>query len=182
MGDFLFNFISKMELLVALCFTSFRVHPDVFKELNRRVTEEIVPLRPPSFWFHLGPKPPNANDHSVPRIHSDEIVHPIDWFYSPPKFDWHRPPGNLWASSMISIMGFEIQNCFPILQINMEIMIVILMMNVVWKKLRRGRAEEVRVLIKGTSIMKTIISFNFRKEMRKIATAYIVLHNVHSTS
>ena len=95
MGDFLFNFISKMELLVALCFTSFRVHPDVFKELNRRVTEEIVPLRPPSFWFHLGPKPSNANDHSVPRIHSDEIVHPIDWFYSPPKFDWYCPPGNL---------------------------------------------------------------------------------------
>jgi len=92
MGGFLFNFVSKMDHLVALCFASFRIHSDVLKKLNRRVAQEIVPLRPPSFWFHLGPKLPNANDSSVPRVHSDEIVHPIYFFHSPPKFDWYYPP------------------------------------------------------------------------------------------
>lgn len=120
-GDCLFNFVSKMELL-AFSFTSVRVHPDVFKELSRRFIESIVPLRPPSFWFHLGSQPPNANDHLVPRIHSDEIVHHIDWFHASPKFDWYCPAGNLWASLIIRMMGliFEIQNRFPEINISTD--------------------------------------------------------------
>lgn len=66
--NFLFSFVSDMENPVALCFTSYRIHSQVFNRVTGRVVEEVVPLRPPSFWFHLGQTLLEENDPAVPRI------------------------------------------------------------------------------------------------------------------
>lgn len=71
-----------MENLVALCITGFSINPKAIREVNRRIAEDILPVRP-SFWFHLGYDAIAANDPSVPRIHY-EIVNPIDNFYTAP--------------------------------------------------------------------------------------------------
>ena len=83
-ADFLVGFISKMEDLQALCLATFQLDPIVIEEVKRRVVEEIIPDRP-SFWLHLGNVLPKANDPAVPRIHY-EIVNPLNYFYTPPKF------------------------------------------------------------------------------------------------
>ena len=84
-GNFLVSFALEMERLVLLCMMGFQIDPDVIKDVNRRIYEELLPNRP-AFWLHLGLNLPRENDPSVPRIHHDEIINPIDWFYAPPKF------------------------------------------------------------------------------------------------
>lgn len=84
--DLLIAFVEKMPELVALCLVGFQIDPITIKVISRRLTEEIVrPLRP-SLWFHIGQELPTANDPSAPRIHFDEIVNPLDKFYTPPHF------------------------------------------------------------------------------------------------
>jgi len=85
--NFLFPFVSNMEHLVAFCLCSSRFgDPDnIFERVNLRFVREIIPGRS-SFWFHLGEFLPNENEPSVPRVHSDEILHPIEWFDTPPQF------------------------------------------------------------------------------------------------
>lgn len=174
MGDFLFNFVSKMDHPVALCFASFRIRSDIFKKLNRRVTREIVPLRAPSFWFHLGPKLPNVNDSSVPRVHSDEIVHPIYCFHSPTKFDWYCPPSlNVWVDD-ITYMGFWIsRTVFLFFQVNIEMIEIWCNSNcycivpyLVFGNVIEQKLEEVLILLFkiGTgSPMKMIVTYGFEK-------------------
>ena len=76
------DFATVMERLVALCFLGFRITPNVARKVNRRLMEEVIPLRP-SFWFYietLQTQFPNVNDTRIPRIHHDEIVNPIGGF------------------------------------------------------------------------------------------------------
>ena len=84
--DTVVKFTTAMKLLVALCFVTpilldRTTVDDVVAELNHYV----VPQRP-AFWFHFGSSLPRANDPSVPRIHYDEIVCPINYYDMAPDF------------------------------------------------------------------------------------------------
>ena len=82
--ELIVEFAKGMVHLVCLGFFGFRFHPSAAEMIQRRITEEVVPLRP-AFWYHLGRKLPNESDVSVPRIHYEEIVNPIiDRFSVPP--------------------------------------------------------------------------------------------------
>ena len=83
--DFLVTFVKKMPHLVVLCLAGIQFDPNAVEVVKRRFTEEILPDRP-AFWLYLGSNLPEENDPSVPRIHSIEIVNPIEWFYTPPEF------------------------------------------------------------------------------------------------
>jgi len=84
--DLFVGFATEMDRLVALCFAGFKVTPKVVHKVNRRVKREIIPHRP-AFWFHLDENLPKANDLSVPRIHIQEVVEPIDVYCpTPPAF------------------------------------------------------------------------------------------------
>ncbi len=85
LSDYLIDFVSKMGNLVAFCFTGFDIQPFVLEAVRSRLSEEILPNRP-SLWFYFGRVLPNANDPSVPRVHYDEIVNPIDPFNALPMF------------------------------------------------------------------------------------------------
>ena len=74
-----------MGNLVAFCFTGFDIQPFVQEAVRSRLSAEILPNRP-SLWFYFGRVLPNANDPSVPRVHYDEIVNPIDPFNALPMF------------------------------------------------------------------------------------------------
>jgi len=83
--DSLVNFAVKMDHLVALCLAGFHIDPEIIHNVYQRVEKEkeILPPRP-SFWFYLARQRPAENDCSIPRIHCDEVVNPIDGFYAPP--------------------------------------------------------------------------------------------------
>ena len=82
--EFLFNFAERMEHLIAFCL-SVNINHQVIKVLETRFIQEILPNRP-AFWFHLGSSLPRPNDCRVPRVHYDEIISPINYFDTPPKF------------------------------------------------------------------------------------------------
>jgi hypothetical protein len=81
--EFLFSFVDQMEHLIAFCL-SVNINHQVIKVLETRFLQEILPHRP-AFWSHLGSSLP-TNDCRVPRVHFDEIISPINYFDSPPKF------------------------------------------------------------------------------------------------
>jgi len=83
--DFLVPFVTKMTRLVCLCLVGFDCDPSEVQQLNQRFTREILPNRP-EFWFYVGPQLPEGNDQTVPRVHYDEIICPIDAFRAPPIF------------------------------------------------------------------------------------------------
>jgi len=83
--DFLLSFVSEMTHLVAICLVGFHFDSIQVDVLKKRFTEEVVPHRP-AFWFYVGPKLPRGNDTTIPRIHYDEIVRPVEAFYAPPRF------------------------------------------------------------------------------------------------
>jgi len=80
--DTILPFVKEMPHLVALCLARFPIDSSVIEE---QFMAEVVPDRP-SFWFHLGADLPKASDISVPRIHHEGIVYPIDPFDAPPHF------------------------------------------------------------------------------------------------
>ena len=80
--DSILPFVKEMPHLVALCLAGFPIDSSVVEE---QFMAEVVPDLP-SFWFHLGPTLPKASDISVPRIHHEGIVYPIDPFDAPPHF------------------------------------------------------------------------------------------------
>ena len=86
LGQLIVEFLSKMKNLVAFSFTGYKIEPDVQEAVRGHVATEILPGSP-SFWLHLGKSLPEANDPGVPRVHYDEIVHPIDPYYALPKFE-----------------------------------------------------------------------------------------------
>ncbi len=81
----LLSFVSKMTHLVAFCLVGFQIDRKVVEVIKQRLTDEILPDRS-AFWFHVGPELPKGNDLSVPRVHYDEVINPIDAYYAPPKF------------------------------------------------------------------------------------------------
>ncbi len=83
--DSLVSFAKKMTHLVALSLIGFQIDRPTAEHVHQRLLKEIIPLRPP-FWFYLGPKLPEDNDTSVPRIHYEEMVNPIDAWNAPPQF------------------------------------------------------------------------------------------------
>ena len=83
--NFLVPFVKEMKHLVCLCLVGFDCDPSEVEKLNQRFNGEILIDRP-SFWFHVGPKLPEGNDQTVPTVHYDEIVCPIDAFRAPPRF------------------------------------------------------------------------------------------------
>ena len=83
--EFVVPFAKGMTHLVVLGLIGFPFDPSAAEEIRRRLSEEVVPHRE-AFWFDLGENLPTENDTSVPRIHYDEIVAPINPLYAPPKF------------------------------------------------------------------------------------------------
>ena len=76
----LLTFVKEMPHLVALCLAGLSI--DCNGVVNRQLIEETTPERP-AFWCHLSRNLPRANE--VPKIHYEEIVHPIKQWYSLPR-------------------------------------------------------------------------------------------------
>jgi len=72
-----------MPHLVALCLAGLGI--DSNGVVKRQLIEEVIPERP-AFWFHLSRNLPTANDPSIPKIHYEEIVYPIEEWFTPPRF------------------------------------------------------------------------------------------------
>lgn len=82
--DSLFDFVTKMKRLIALCLVGFEMHPIDRQQLEYRFRNEILPERPP-LWHHLHKEElPKATDATAPKVHLDEIVDPFDPFFAPP--------------------------------------------------------------------------------------------------
>jgi len=79
--EFVVEFAKGMVHLVCLGFFGFRFDSSAAEVIEKRLTEEVVPLRP-AFWFHLGRRLPNENDDSVPRVHYEGIVNLCDPCFS----------------------------------------------------------------------------------------------------
>ena len=82
MSDAIIRFASKMPRLVALCIVFFRLNSDVIEEVNRRITEEVLPSKP-SLWFCLNNSEPNPTNSTVPFIHYQQMVSPLPFWASP---------------------------------------------------------------------------------------------------
>ena len=84
--DILFKFVSSMKHLVAFCFISASEYElGSVSELKRKFDEFIIPNRP-AFWYHVDQHFPNVNDPTVPLVHFDEIVCPINYYDVSPNF------------------------------------------------------------------------------------------------
>ncbi len=80
--DSILRCIKGAPHLVALCLVGFPIDSSV---LDGQFMAEILPDRP-AFWFYLGSELPKASDLTVPRIHYNGIVNPIDPMYALPSF------------------------------------------------------------------------------------------------
>jgi len=80
--DAILPFVKGMPHLVALGLLGFPIDSCL---VEQQLIDEIVPNRP-AFWSFLGSELPKASDLSVPRIHYEEIVDPIDPYYDSPRF------------------------------------------------------------------------------------------------
>ena len=84
--DILYDFVERMKRLVAFCFISASgFELDTVAELKRKFDDLIIPNRP-AFWYHVDKDLPNVIDPTVPRIHYDEIVGPLNYFEISPNF------------------------------------------------------------------------------------------------
>lgn len=83
-ADFLVKFALKMKRLTCLCLCFYGIDRALLTEANRRIVEEVVPLRP-ALWFHLDNGPPNPADRSVPTVHYHEMFY-LSRFFSLPTF------------------------------------------------------------------------------------------------
>jgi hypothetical protein len=76
----IFKLVSSMPDLVGLCFiTTSEIQPETVAKLKQKFDELIIPIRP-TFWCHVDKYLPRATDPTVPRIHYDQIVCPIEYF------------------------------------------------------------------------------------------------------
>ena len=78
----LVKFVKEMPHLVALCLAGLAI--DCNGAVKRRLIEEVLPERP-AFWCHLSRNLP-SDDPSIPKIHYEDIVYPMEEWYSPPRF------------------------------------------------------------------------------------------------
>lgn len=81
--EFILKFAKGMKKLVCLGIFGFPFKRSAVRVIQQKLRKEVLPLRP-TFWFRLGKELPVENDTSVPRIHYDEMVRPIDRYYVPP--------------------------------------------------------------------------------------------------
>ena len=82
----LMSFVENTPHLVALCLVGFKIDPVIVNVISGRLTDEIIRPHRPSFWFHIAQELPSTHDRSVPKVHLDHIVNPLDKFYAPPNF------------------------------------------------------------------------------------------------
>lgn len=74
----LLDFVRRMPRLIAFCFiTASDIQPTTLGELKRKFDELVLPIRP-AFWYHVGQTLPRSTDPTVPRIHYNQIVSPIN--------------------------------------------------------------------------------------------------------
>lgn len=74
----LLDFVKRMPRLVAFCFiTASDIQPTTLGELKQKFDELVLPIRP-AFWYHVGQTLPRSTDPTVPRIHYNQIVSPIN--------------------------------------------------------------------------------------------------------
>jgi len=86
MPDFFVDFAAKMKRLVCFCISFNQIDGAMCEEVNRRVAEKVVGIRP-SLWFHFGRYGPDLDDPEVPLIHLQEILlSHLDFCLPPPKF------------------------------------------------------------------------------------------------
>ena len=78
----LVKFVKEMPHLVALCLAGLAI--DCNGAVKRRLIEEVLPERP-AFWCHLSRNLP-SDDPSIPKIHYEDLVYPMEEWYSPPRF------------------------------------------------------------------------------------------------
>jgi hypothetical protein len=84
--DVLLKFVSSMPHLVCFCYiTASEIEPGMVAGLKQKFDEFILPVRP-AFWYHVDQSLPRATDPTVPRIHYDQIVSPINYFEMSPDF------------------------------------------------------------------------------------------------
>ena len=84
--NILYDFVERMKRLVAFCFISTSgFELDTVAELKRKFDDFIIPNRP-AFWYHVDQHFPNVNDPTVPLVHFDEIVCPINYYDVSPNF------------------------------------------------------------------------------------------------
>ena len=84
--EILYQFAKNMEHLIAFCFTSSEMETSAAAELNQKFYDLIIPSRP-AFWYYIGDNLSYLDaDPTVPRIHYEEIVCPINYFEIPPNF------------------------------------------------------------------------------------------------
>ncbi len=82
--DVLFKFVSSMpDLVCFFFFTASEIEPGTVAKLKQKFDEFIIPIRP-AFWCHVDRTLPRAMDPTVPRIHYDQIVCPME--YLAPEF------------------------------------------------------------------------------------------------
>ena len=84
--EFLCQFVLELRNLVALCLVDKFDASDI-EPTRRKVMEKIKPSRP-AFWFHIGHDLPEGGDPTVPRIHYDDVVNPVNYYHIPPQFVW----------------------------------------------------------------------------------------------
>jgi len=80
--DAILPFVKGMPHLQALCLVGFPIDASV---VGVQLMTKIVPDRP-AFWFNFSQELPKASDLSIPRIHYEGIVNPINPYYCPPPF------------------------------------------------------------------------------------------------
>jgi len=73
LADFLVQFIFKMKHLTALCLVFYELYPSLIRQVNQKIAEEILPLRP-ALWFYLDRKIPNGVEPSVSAVYYSDMV------------------------------------------------------------------------------------------------------------
>jgi len=81
--ELIVKFAKGMKKLVCLGIFGFPFKRSSVRLIQQKLRKEVLPLRP-TFWFRVGNELPVENDTSVPRIHYDEMVRPIDRYHVPP--------------------------------------------------------------------------------------------------
>lgn len=82
----LYQFVKNMKHLVAFCFVSNLIDENNIPELNQKFHDNVTPSRP-AFWHCIDNSLISLDERpTVPQIHMDEIVSPVNFFEIPPNF------------------------------------------------------------------------------------------------
>jgi len=73
-----------MKRLTAMSLCFYGIDRVLLTEANRRIVEEVIPIRP-SLWFHLDSADPDPAGQSFPGVHYHEMFY-FSQFFSLPTF------------------------------------------------------------------------------------------------